>query len=431
MRTNSSWPIFISKRIFIHKRKRYVLGIFAQCYAYLTIWILSSLSLGLKENMVKRVFQRLDAYRFSLSKKVEESNTHLGISKMESPSINEAYSLKEYVPSLEVDLDITYLIPSEMKMDETSSFYHIELIRHTPYDKNIKIKNKTYINQLMFQQLQQEGITVPFSFSSSLDIYTPKENYYIHDTFEFHYEIKDYEVIEEYEFQNTPTIYLSFNEMKSYLKNHYLKRLSLDQEKVISYYDWLMDKPLSSKERNANLWLFVDNEKDALTLLNVFHELSSLYVLSSPVKENYIVFKNMSVLMKNVLIVILSITFILLSTLIGYLSYTHLLKDQHEIGIYFALGAKEKEIENVYQLLSLNMNGLSVLLTLFCMVPLYFLLRFIEKKILHTPVFLFNVHPFIYLLFIAITQILYITMIHFSFQAYQKKEIENLLKEED
>lgn len=120
-----------------------------------------------------------------------------------------------------------------------------------------------------------------------------------------------------------------------------------------------MDKPLSSKERNANLWLFVDNEKDALTLLNVFHELSSLYVLSSPVKENYTVFKNMSVLMKNVLIVILSITFILLSTLIGYLSYTHLLKDQHEIGIYFALGAKEKEIENVYQLLSIKMNGLS------------------------------------------------------------------------
>ena len=77
------------------------------------------------------------------------------------------------------------------------------------------------------------------------------------------------------------------------------------------------------------------------------------------------------------------------------------------------------------------MNGLSVLLTLFCMVPLYFILRVIEKKILHTPVFLFNVHPFIYLLFIAITQILYIAMIHFSFQAYQKKEIENLLKEED
>lgn len=60
MLINTSWPIFISKRIFHHKRKRYILGIFAQCYAYLTIWILSSLSLGLKENMVKRVFQRLD-----------------------------------------------------------------------------------------------------------------------------------------------------------------------------------------------------------------------------------------------------------------------------------------------------------------------------------------------------------------------------------
>ena len=77
------------------------------------------------------------------------------------------------------------------------------------------------------------------------------------------------------------------------------------------------------------------------------------------------------------------------------------------------------------------MNGLSVLLTLFCMVPFYFLLRVIEKKILHTPVFLFNVHPIIYLLFMLVTQILYCVIIHFSFQAYQKKEIENLLKEED
>ena len=63
--------------------------------------------------------------------------------------------------------------------------------------------------------------------------------------------------------------------------------------------------------------------------------------------------------------------------------------------------------------------------------PLYFILRVIEKKILHTPVFLFSVHPFIYLLFMLVTQILYCVIIHFSFQAYKKKEIENLLKEED
>ena len=74
---------------------------------------------------------------------------------------------------------------------------------------------------------------------------------------------------------------------------------------------------------------------------------------------------------------------------------------------------------------------MSVLLTLFFMVPLYFLLRLIEKKILHTPVFLFTIHPFIYLLFMLVTQILYSVIIHFSFQTYQKKEIENLLKEED
>lgn len=425
----SSWPFFMSQRIFQKKKRRYILGMIALCFAYLTLWALQGLTKGLEEGMVKKVFQRMDAYRFSLSKKSDDQESHMGITKMESPTFEEAYSFKEYIPSLEVDYDVTYLIPNELKMKETSSFYHVELIDQNPFFK--KKQNTIYINQLMLDRFKKEKVTVPFSFSYSVDIYTSKSSYYIHDTFEFNYEIHSFEVTNEYEFQNTATLYIPYQVIKTYLKNHYLKRLSLDQERVISYYDWLSELPSSSKERKTNLWLFVDNEKDAYHLIQLLDDVSSPYVLSSSVKENYTMLQSMSKVMKNLLFIVLWITLVILAILIGYLSYTHLLKDQQEIGVFFALGAKERETESVYQLLGVKMNLWSYLGTGILLIPFYFLISQMEKKVFHAAIFLFKIEIRTLLIFMLFTQLLYAFMIHISFFAYKKQEVENLLKEED
>lgn len=425
----SSWPFFMSQRIFQKKKRRYILGMIALCFAYLTLWALHGLTKGLEEGMVKKVFQRMDAYRFSLSKKSDDQESYMGITKMESPTFEEAYSFKEYIPSLEVDYDVTYLIPNELKMKETSSFYHVELIDQNPFFK--KKQNTIYINQLMLDRFKKEKVMVPFSFSYSVDIYTPKSSYYIHDTFEFNYEIQSFEVTNEYEFQNTATLYMPYQVIKTYLKNHYLKRLSLDQERVISYYDWLSELPSSSKERKTNLWLFVDNEKDAYQLIQLLEDVNSPYVLSSSVKENYTMLQSMSKVMKNLLFIVLWITLVILAILIGYLSYTHLLKDQQEIGVFFALGAKERETESVYQLLGVKMNLWSYLGTGILLNPFYFLISQMEKKVFHAAIFLFKMEIQTLLIFMLFTQLLYAFMIHISFFAYKKQEVENLLKEED
>lgn len=425
-----NWPFFYAKRLWKEKRSRYRIGIFSICFIYLTLFLLVGLYDGVENGIKEKIFKRGDAYRMALSKKAETSSS-MGIHRIVSPSFEEAYALKEFAPTLEVKIDFSFLLPNEiyLQIEGKEEKVHIEIIQQIPQDMvSYFSPSSIYVNQLMKEKLKEEE---NYRFFYQKEVIETRENYAIQDSFSFILETRELLLLEEYEFQNQPTVYFSYEKIEMFLKNHYAKNLSLFEGHVISWYDYLLSKPLDAVERNYQLLLFVDNQQDALALFTLFEKLSSSYTLSSSVYENYLLFKDIVKLIEQVILFVFVFSLFIFILLSIYLNYSFLLEDQHDLGILFALGSPLITMRFIYHHLALFMNLKGCVWSLLLFLPFSFLLSFIEKTYLGTAFFSFQRVPSLAFFLFLIHVLLLFGVVRIVFQYFNKKEIETLLKEED
>ncbi len=394
----------------------------------------------LKEN----IYKRGDAYCFTLYKKATQENasSFIGITRTISPSFQEALSLQKYVPSLSVELNLSFFLPSQIPVvyHQQSMIANIKVIKS--FD-NALLKagsswhaNKqegVFINQSMKEKLEIIDHNILNSYLS-LKIEKQVHNYVnsqtINDTFLYSQNHRIIGIIDEFAWQNQPTVYLSFNWVSTYLKNHYLYHYSLAKQEVISWYRFIDESAVDSVYRHYSVWLFVDSKEDIVNLLLLFQNLSSSpYILESSVQDNYLLFDSVTQIITWVMEIMIVFIAIIVSATVGYLTTIHLIQDEHELGIIYAFGARSHHIMLIYGLGIFMINAIALGIAVVASWILGSVINVIFSYHFNLAILSFKASGLILSILIAVTNALLLLTTIFVTKGFHKKDVDYLIRE--
>ncbi len=350
-----------------YQKKRYFKGYIAIVLGLLTIFLLTFISDGLKESYQSQIFLKGDSYNFSLSRNLSSKKEGLSIVKTEAPSIKEGEGLIRYIPSLHVNYDLSFFFPEQLVFYDEDEELVARFIPLESINKQINIKGR-YFNHIFSEVVVNEAFAKEMS-AKSLNIIINKsiinavDNSYIEDYFDFNQELNVVGVIDEFSFLSTPTVYYSYQAAVTYLKNHYLYNYSLNKGEVITWYNYLLTSSIESGIKGYSLKLFVSSVEDAKRLISIFNNLKGdEYILESSSLEISTILSSIQEIVDSLLFFVSCLYFILLISIITYLTFITLMEDTNNIGIMFSLGASKKSVSFSYILVSFVL-GLSSLIS--------------------------------------------------------------------
>lgn len=439
----NNWIIFYVKGLLQKKSKRLRMGLLSLCFAYTSIFLLAMSQKGVQETLVEEIYHQGDAYTFSFSKCLSTSDdSSVSIVKTISPTIYEAEILKKDIPSLEVGVNISYFFPGQMTVDyeEKSFIANIKIVKKI--DEKLLIEGQTWsynmhdgiiINEAMAEKLKtydSKQRSHSIEISNELIVYNFYNNLNIKDTFSYHQTHQIIGVIKEFSWQATPIIYLSYDYLIGYLKDHYLYHYSLACGAVISWNQFILNSPLDSPYRSYGLWLFVDNQKDIKGVINLFNNLAnSEYILESSIVEYESLFTSIEVIITWILELLVTFTLIVMVAEISYLTSIYLLQDENDLGILYALGAESKSIGYIYIICNLIVNFIAIVLAKVLSIVLGFVINITMKNKMGLAFININIRITGELLLGLCTSFLIFIVTKIIINRFQKKEIDYLIKE--
>lgn len=442
----NSWMLVFLRSILRKNKKRYALGIVSLSMGLTTLFLLFALKNGLSHSILPEILKRGDAYRFSLSKIVSNTSSHfLTIQQTVAPQREEIEYLKKYFPSMTIEYDFETLIPSYHSFrfangeEKQGQFCAIKTCNEELLIEGRMWwdENEIVVNQKMQKELQkylhkEDILGESIHYFSEVKIQNFLHDTSFSDTFTFHKKWTIVGVIQEFPLLSQATIYYSYDGMKSYLKNHYLRFYSIALGDVYSWYEWLEDFSSASKRSIDHLWLFIENPQDALRMMKLFYHSSlSHFLLESSTFQNFQFIQHLVIFIKSILLFLSAILAIITAITILYLTYTHYAEDHHQIGIILSLGMDRKSIAKFYAFQAKGMGMVS----LFISILVFFLLSIITNAILRDRFAILHL-----LSFQRFGSLFLITSIGVSFLLYvvsflpiyaaRKREIDDYLKEE-
>lgn len=419
------------------------MGLLSLCFAYTSIFLLAMAQKGVQEKIKEEIYHQGDAYTFSFSKCLTTSdNSTMNIVKTISPTIYEAEILKKDISSLEVGVNISYFFPSQMTVEyeEKAFIANIKIVKKI--DEKLFIEGQSWsysdqngliINEAMLEKLNiQEPKTMSYNvrISNELTVYNFNNNHNIKDTFSYQNTHHIIGVIKEFSWQASPIIYLSYDYLIGYLKDHYLYHYSLACGEVISWYQYILDSPLDSAYRSYSLWLFVDNQKDIKRLIDLFNNLAnSEYILESSIVEYESLFTSIEVIITWILELLVTFTLVVMIAEISYLTSIYLLQDENDLGILYALGSESKSIGYIYVICNLAVNLIAIVCAKIISIVIGFILNIIMKNKMGLAFLNINMRISGEILLGLFTSLLIFVVTKIIINRFQKKEIDYLIKE--
>ncbi len=419
------------------------MGLLSLCFAYTSIFLLAMAQKGVQEKIKEEIYHQGDAYTFSFSKCLTTSdNSTMNIVKTISPTIYEAEILKKDISSLEVGVNISYFFPSQMTVEyeEKAFIANIKIVKKI--DEKLFIEGQSWsysdqngliINEAMLEKLNiQEPKTMSYNvrISNELTVYNFNNNHNIKDTFSYQNTHHIIGVIKEFSWQASPIIYLSYDYLIGYLKDHYLYHYSLACGEVISWYQYILDSPLDSAYRSYGLWLFVDNQKDIKRLIDLFNNLAnSEYILESSIVEYESLFTSIEVIITWILELLVTFTLVVMIAEISYLTSIYLLQDENDLGILYALGSESKSIGYIYVICNLAVNLIAIVCAKIISIVIGFILNIIMKNKMGLAFLNINMRISGEILLGLFTSLLIFVVTKIIINRFQKKEIDYLIKE--
>lgn len=439
----NNWIIFYVKRLLQKKSKRLRMGLLSLCFAYTSIFLLAMSQKGVQETLKEEIYHQGDAYTFSFSKCLSTSdNSTMSIVKTTSPTIYEAEILKKDISSLEVGVNISYFFPSQMTVEyeERSFIANIKIVKKI--DEKLFIKGQSWsynrldgviINEAMLEKINTfDLIRTSHSIDISHDLITYNfyNNHNIKDTFSYHRTHQIIGVIKEFSWQSSPIIYLSYDYLIGYLKDHYLYHYSLATGEVVSWYQFILNSSLDSPYRSYGLWLFVDNQEDIKELIDLFNNLvNSEYILESSIVEYESLFTSIEVILTWILELLVTFTLIVMIAEISYLTSIYLLQDENDLGILYALGGESKSIGYIYIICNLVVNFIAIISAKVLAMIIGFVINTIMKNKMGLAFINIDMRITGELLLGLFTSFLIFIVTKIIINRFQKKEIDYLIKE--
>lgn len=227
-------------------------------------------------------------------------------------------------------------------------------------------------------------------------------------------------------------MYYSYQSAIMYLQNHYLYNYSLNEGKVITWYDYLLNSSLESGVKGYSLKLFVSNVNDAKKLVDIFDKLiSGNYILSSTSLDILDVLCSIQEVVDSLLVFICILCSVLLTSIITYLTFTHLMEDTKNIGIVFSLGASKKDVAIAYILISFILGLYSLISTIVFSVIISFIINPIIKNSFGLDNLLnISTFPFLSFIFLILISIIFSLITFIVFKYTFKHDVDYLIREE-
>ncbi len=440
----NKWAIFYALRMVFHKFKRYQRGMISLTFSYITLLLIGFLNTGVNGKLEEEIYKKGDAYSFTLYKKINQdsSSSLVGITRTLSPSFSEAQTLERYIPSLSVELNYEFLFPLQMLVEyqENSFMANVKIIKS--FDRSL-IKEGTswrvnndegiLINQSMKERLKSIDENVLYNrlfLHIEKNISFEEKDRIINDVFlyEKHHEIIG--IIEEFSWQNQPMIYLSFDYVNTYLKNHYLYHLSLAKGEIVTWYQFLLESDEASIYRSFSLWLFVDNKEDVINTLSLFQNLNnSPYILESHVQETYLLFDSITKIITWTMEIMIIFISVIIGAIVGYLTTIHLIQDENDLGILYALGGKSKEISFIYLSSIFIVNLIALMGSMIVSLFLGIFINAISLNSTDMAFLSFSSSGFILATLFIFTSILLLLITKIVVHRFSKKDIDLLIRE--
>lgn len=410
-----------------HRKTRTLICLLTSVMIFLTCILSFSLTYSI-ENNIDESFQNHVLYNFfqiGISKNVSSSKNGLTFKKSYRPNKKVLLNnLNEYNYVFDYNYDYFFKGCRVIKNRENIN------VDFKPLDIDNLDFSQVFVNQACYELIDNSCKLIIDKTIRTED----QSNNVAHDNINLEIDLSVLQVVEEFSYLSTPTIYYSNRALKAYLQKIELKNYSRLKEKRVSLLERFSLLSTDQEELSSfkyNIWLKEENiPKVYQDLINKGYE---VYSIPLEKKESLKELLNIILVSLNTFLVIsIIITFLLM----GVIFYSLIVDRKKEIALLSIYGINNKEIKGLLSFDSVFINSIAFIYTLILLKPLQ---NVINKVIFHylklkdfltipKKIYFFN-YDF-YVLFFIISILLGLSFSYLPTKLYLGKKIVGLTRDE-
>lgn len=425
--------IFLNKKILFKKinkenKKISYLSIISLLISFLILLLSGNFIYSFNNysnNIINRYYSN-NVFTCSKINKIK-SNNSLSITKKQIPDEDILDLLNENKIDFTIKYNLNYFISNNESFINNNSY---DNLNYKPYYDDKNINNGIVINSLMAEKYDLKvNSIIDVKIKRYFNFYFEEIKDYFKEEINLEITFKINEIINEFNFSNSPKIYYNYSFLYNLLSNTISPNLSLLKEKEVNLID-LYNFSNKNEELNSYSKIIISNNIKEITsknfqdiLKNNNYEISNdAYVLSSS-------FISLISTLEIGIDLFVFIVFFGSILILLFINISLINSSKKDVAIFLSLGFKKRNIINSYFYKDLLLISFSFILTCFLN---HFIYEILNKKIsnrLKLDFILTNNLYFsliIYLMFILIIYFVY----SIAFKKIQNVSIYKELKEE-
>lgn len=435
----------LQRRLFNVNKLKNILFFISLTFSLLFTFISISLYFGIKNQSGNLEFKFLNANIFEISNVISSNNSDsiLQIVKKERPTFenikkNFDYYFNDYL----ITYSFNYFLNGENEVyinenkisDYKLRFYYVSFI-----DDPVVV-NDIFYERYFNNNEDYRNLTINLNQTYTFAKYLNNEYKEVNEDFIFEENFPVKNIYREFNYLNSPTIFINIEFFENYLKNQSCEKINRE---FITNLNWLnLVKNAKNNEDLGgyclNLILFSKNEIVQMHKIidKLVNENSQLEInsFSYTIAKSFLEITN--------LLVIGLIAFTIISifstlSLLFFIITSFCVSERKIIAILKVLGIKKEEI---YKIFAYNISKI-MCLSLISSLSIFYLIainlnKYIDKKIYLSNIFFLNINSInelsilIYLIILIFLLFISFLIIRISIKEFFKKEIGNELKEE-
>lgn len=353
--------------------------------AFFTITVLL-LSLFIKDGISNSKEKLLNTYgdknTFSVSMIKSESidDSPLALERLERPTHNQIQTLltaKDYV----IDYSYDYFFSNKCELLHGKSLEKkLDGFKVKPILMPSLKEDECLMNSLLYNKIQVEPILkeIGISIDNSYSYISPINSTSINEVFQTTFYVKVAKIVDEFDYLNTPTIYVQTTFLEKIFRNLKAKNSSLDRDENITAYDLLTEANNNSEISSYKMNVFSFRKDDNQLFYKLLEEknkndIFKIENFGFTMVTSFLDISNSVFLGMNIFIAIAILTTLFIN---GFLAYSSALLNRKESAILSSLGATNDEVGQIYLLEQLGMSAIGVLIGIIVSFGLSYLLNY-------------------------------------------------------
>lgn len=353
--------------------------------AFFTITVLL-LSLFIKDGISNSKEKLLNTYgdknTFSVSMIKSESidDSPLALERLERPTHNQIQTLltaKDYV----IDYSYDYFFSNKCELLHGKSLEKkLDGFKVKPILMPSLKEDECLMNSLLYSKIQVEPILkeIGISIDNSYSYISPINSTSINEVFQTTFYVKVAKIVDEFDYLNTPTIYVQTTFLEKIFRNLKAKNSSLDRDENITAYDLLTEANNNSEISSYKMNVFSFRKDDNQLFYKLLEEknkndIFKIENFGFTMVTSFLDISNSVFLGMNIFIAIAILTTLFIN---GFLAYSSALLNRKESAILSSLGATNDEVGQIYLLEQLGMSAIGVLIGVIVSFGLSYLLNY-------------------------------------------------------